>query len=76
MLKIVIINDGTANTPENTATTPDGTEFCILGNYDYKIFINSELVEEGRIEEHNRISGWAGLISCLDKAINGDRFKE
>lgn len=74
MLRIEIINDGTANIPENIATPPNGEPFCIIGSYDYKIFINDKLVGKGRIAKHNRISGWGGLISCLNKEVNGDRF--
>ena len=73
MLTIEIVNDGTANTPENTAS--DGIPFVILGNYDYKIFINGRRVGKGRIEQHLRTSGWQGLISCLNRVVNGDRFE-
>ena len=75
MLKIIIINDSTANTPENTAVDSEGKEFCIVGNYDFKVFINDKLVGKGRIEGHNRITGWGGLIACLDEAVNGDAFE-
>ena len=75
MLRIEIVNDGTAHIPENMTLTPEGRPFCILGNYDYKVFVNSELVRKGRIENHNRLTGWEGLISCLNKTVNGDRFE-
>ena len=75
MLRIEIVNDMTAHISENIATDPDGFEICILGNYDYKVFVNSKLVGKGRIESHNRLTGWEGLISCLNKAVNGDRFE-
>lgn len=74
MLKIEIVNDGTANTPDNIAHPPNGEPFAIVGHYDYRVFINNTLVGKGRVENHNRISGWQGLISCLDKEVNGDRF--
>ncbi len=76
MVRIEIVNDGTANIEENIAHPPKGKEFCIIGNYDYKVFINDKLVGKGRIENHNRLTGWVGLISCLDKVVNGDRFRE
>ena len=76
MVRIEIVNDGTANIPENIATPPNGEPFCLLGNYDYRVFINTELVAKGRIKDHLRISGWQGLISCLERAINGERFRE
>jgi len=75
MLRIEIENDGTANVPENIAHPPSGGEFCIIGNYDYRIFINSELVAQGRIENHNRLSMWPGLISCLNREVNGTKFE-
>ena len=76
MLRIEIVNDGSAHIPENISTTPDGQEFCIIGNYDYKVFVNFKLVGKGKVENHNRLTGWEGLISCLSKAVNGDRFEE
>lgn len=76
MLRIEIVNDGTANIPENTAHPPKGEPFCILGNYDYRIYLNDDLMAKGRIENHNRLTMWPGLISCLDKAVNGDMFRD
>lgn len=76
MLKIIITNDGTANIPENIATPPNGKPFTMVGHYDYKIYIDNKMVGQGRIASHNRLTGWEGLISCLNKAINGDRFEE
>ena len=76
MLKIIVVNDGTANTAENTAHPPTEEAFVIVGNYNYRVFINDELVGSGRVENHNRLTGWQGLLSCLDKEINGDRFRE
>ena len=72
MLRIEIVNDGTCNTPKNIAFPPDGEPFVIAGNYDYKVFINNALVDVGRIEGHNRLTGWMGLLSDLNKEINGD----
>ena len=37
------------------------------GNYNYKVFINKELLEEGRIEKHNRSLGYQELISRVAK---------
>ena len=70
-----MINDGTANTAENTVHPPGREPFVIVGNYDYRVFINDKLVGDGRVESHNRLTGWQGLLSCLDKEINGDRFR-
>ena len=75
MLRIEIVNDGTANRdPENMAYPPNDEPFCIVGNYDYKIFVNQKVVASGRLEGFNRITGWPGLLSFLNKEINGDRF--
>lgn len=76
MLRIEIVNDGTAHIEENMAHPPGGEPFCIIGNYDYRVFINNLLVGKGRIENHLRLSGWEGLVSYLNRAINGDRFKD
>lgn len=62
MLRIEIINDDSGDD--------------LVGNYDYCIYINSQLISKGRIEEHLRTSGWQGLLSCLDKKINKDRFRQ
>jgi hypothetical protein len=58
MLTIEIVNDGT------------GDE--VVGNYNYKVFINKEKIDSGRIEWHNRLSGWRGLISCLAEVVFPD----
>ena len=75
MLRIEIVNDGTANIPDNMAYPPDGEPFAIIGNYDYKVFINDTVVHKGRIESHNTLSGWGGLVSCLNKDINGNLYE-
>lgn len=76
MLRIEIVNDGTANIPGNIAYPPNSEPFYLVGNYNYKVYINLDLVSKGRIEHHNRLTGWQGLLSCLDKAVNGDRFRD
>jgi len=43
----------------------DGTGDAIEGNYDVSVFINKTLLWEGRIEEHNRLTGWQGLVRLL-----------
>ena len=75
MLRIEILNDGTANIPENTAYPPGEESFVIVGNYDYRVFINDKLISEGKIYSHNRITGWQGLLSCLNMRVNGNRFE-
>jgi len=76
MLRIEIVNDGTANTPDNIAHPINGEPFCLIGNYNYKVYINLDLISEGRISGHNRLTGWQGLLSCLDKEVNSDRFRD
>ena len=75
MIRIDIVNDGTANIPENIAHPPGRDPFYILGNYKYKIYANATLLHEGRLEDHLVLSGWEGLISLLDKDVNGERFR-
>ncbi len=60
MLTIEIINDQTGD--------------IIEGNYDFRVKINNNTIHVGRIESHNRLSGWTGLISCLNRAVNGDKY--
>lgn len=72
MLRIEIVNDGTANKiPENIAKLPDGSKFCIFGNYNYKIYINYKLVGSGRLEDFNRMTGWKGLVRYLGDTVYG-----
>ena len=56
MLLIKIVNDGTGD--------------IVWGNYDYEVFINKTKIASGRIESHNRLSGWEGLVSLLAKTVS------
>lgn len=47
MLTIEIINDGTGTNAE--------------GNYNYRVLVNGEVIDEGRVEGHTRAAGWAVL---------------
>jgi len=76
MLRIEITNNGTANIPENMAHPLGGEPFYFIGNYDYKIYLGEDVVNMGNLGEHNRLSGWPGLLSLLNKKINGDRFTD
>ena len=58
MLRIEFLNDGTGD--------------WIDGNYNYKVYVNDEKISEGRIEHHNRLSGWQGLVNCLSKQVFED----
>ena len=55
----------------------DGTGDVIEGNYDVKVYVNREEIWSGRIEEHDRVSGWQGLVRTLAKrAPKGNRLDE
>jgi hypothetical protein len=57
MLTINFVNDGTA-------------EFApIEGHYNYVVLVNGKEIARGRVEKHNRLSGWQGLVSCLAKNV-------
>ena len=56
MLTINFVNDGTGDPPE------------VVGNYDYEVYSNYTKIAEGRVENHNRITGWRGLVACLVKS--------
>jgi hypothetical protein len=36
-----------------------------VGHYDYRVYVNTELIAMGRVEKHKRKSGWQGLIRQL-----------
>jgi hypothetical protein len=40
----------------------DGTGVNGNANYDYKVFINDEVIASGRVEGHRRSDGWANLL--------------
>lgn len=43
----------------------DGTGDKIEGNYDVMVYINRTVLWVGRIEGHNRLSKWQGLVRLL-----------
>lgn len=55
MLQITFVNDGTGD--------------LIEGNYDVVVSVNGEAIYKCRVENHNRLSGWPGLVSCLAKQV-------
>lgn len=57
MLKVLFLNDGTGDPPE------------ILGNYKYKVMINDRVLEEGYLEDHNRLTGWMGLVRYFAEKV-------
>ena len=62
MLEIKLVNDGT------------GDE--IAGNYDYYVYVNEKLIARGRVENHNRLSGWEGLVSCLARRVFSEEERD
>jgi len=47
----------------------DSTGDKLIGNYNYSVFVNYDKIAEGRIENHNRLNGWEGLIQKLAKEL-------
>ena len=47
----------------------DGTGDVTEGNYNYEVYINKELIGLGRLEKHNRLEGWEGLIKQFAKLL-------
>ena len=43
----------------------DGTGDVLEGNYNIKVYINKTEIWNGRIEHHDRLTGWQGLIGML-----------
>ena len=53
MLRLAILNDG-LGTDENAS-------------YEYRVYVNYELIDEGRVEGHNRKDGWRALVGMIAK---------
>jgi hypothetical protein len=51
MLTIEIINDGTGDEKH--------------GNYDYRVLVNGQEIDRGRVTEHYRPAGWQRLVLAL-----------
>jgi len=47
----------------------DGTGSDMEGNYDVEVLINSICVWRGRVEGHNRASGWRQLVEDLSDVL-------
>lgn len=60
MLIITLINDKTSDFP------------LIVGNYDYTIKVGNKIIHEGKIKDHNRLTGYQGLIRLLAEDV-GDK---
>ena len=60
MLMIQIINDDTGDEKEE--------------NYDCEVYLNRQLLWTGRIEKHNRMEGWEGLLQKLNDVVQKDKL--
>jgi len=40
----------------------DGTGDEIEGNYNWKVHLNHNILDRGKIKGHNRLTGWKGLL--------------
>lgn len=58
MLLIKIVNDGTGDVR--------------IGNYNYEVLVNEEVIAKGRIEAHDRSERWPSLLrKLLQNAYKG-----
>ena len=68
MLKILFLNDGTGDPPE------------IIGNYRWKVMLNDQTLAEGTLKDHNRLTGWEGLVmyfaETLEKKLERKKKRE
>lgn len=55
MLEIIFVNDGTGG--------------MLVGNYDVVVKINGEIIGNYRVENHNRLSGWEGLVHYFGSLV-------
>lgn len=55
MLAVIFVNDSTGDMDN--------------GNYNYRVMVNKDVIAVGRVEGHNRNTGWQGLIKKLAKQI-------
>jgi len=47
----------------------DGTGDKATGNYDVEVLINNAIVWRGRVEGHNRATGWRQLVEDLSDVL-------
>lgn len=47
----------------------DGTGDEIEGNYKWAVYINKTLIANGELKDHNRLTGWAGLVKDFAEFI-------
>lgn len=62
MLSIHFINDGSGDQ--------------IVGNYRWKVMINNTCLAEGIIKNHNRLSGWRGLVKYFTEMLDKPKNKK
>jgi len=54
----------------------EDAKYKFVGFYDYKIFINDGLALRGELKDVLKFKEVNAIISCLDKDVNGDMFKD
>jgi len=47
-----------------------------IGNYDYTVYVNKEIIAKGRVENHDRKKGWEGLVFDLGEEIISKKNKK
>jgi hypothetical protein len=62
MLQITFLNDGT------------GDE--VVGNYHWKVMINDTVLAKGVLKDHNRLTGWEGLVHCFSSLLLNKKIKK
>ena len=52
----------------------DGSGDIVCGNYNVTVDVNGNIISKLRIEGHNRLAGWQGLVACLSEQVwNGEK---
>lgn len=54
----------------------DGTGDVKIGNYDYEVLINHDVIARGRVEGYHRGDGWQELVKLMvldnELSLSGD----
>jgi hypothetical protein len=48
----------------------------VVGYYNYKIYYDDKLLQEGQLEDVLKIRELNAIIFCLDKVVNGEMFDD
>jgi len=52
----------------------DSTGDVLEGNYDVKVYVNRNEIWSGRVEGHDRLTGWEGLLKRLAGQVKERRI--